>query len=95
MEPQEAVLVEIAEGGALTVDGRRMATGEVLAYLEPKLRRNPTKPVILRPAPNAAYGDMVGVYDLLRRGREELALEKDVQIAVPTSREVEALWQSS
>ena len=92
IEPLEAVLVEVLPGGDLRVDGRPMVLGELLGYLAPKLAVNPGKPVILRPLPDATYGSMVAVYDLLRQGREALGLERDIQIALPTEREMAEFW---
>jgi biopolymer transport protein ExbD len=64
IEKEEAVLVTIRPGGAIDVDGKPAG---IFDYLKPRLEKNQTKPVIIRPEPNAAYGDMVRVYDLLRQ----------------------------
>lgn len=92
IEPVESVLVEVEGVGRLTVDGRAMTLGELLPYLEPKLRRNPEKPVIVRPGPDAPYGAAVDVLDELRQGRGRLKLEHEIQIALPTAREA-ASWR--
>lgn len=90
IEKEEAVLIAIRPGGALEVDGRPMQLGGILDYLKPKLTNNPNKPVIIRPDPNAAYGDMVRVYDLLRRGKD-LGVEVR-NISLPTQREIDQFW---
>jgi biopolymer transport protein ExbD len=90
VEKEEAVLISIRPGGVLDVDGKPMGLDGVLPYLKPKLERNPGKPVIIRPDPNAAYGDMVRVYDLLRRGKD-LGVEVR-NISLPTQREIDQFW---
>lgn len=86
--PEESVHVEVEGGGRLTVDDRPMALPDLLAYLEPKLRRNPAKPVLVRPRPEAPYASVVDVFDELRQGRARLGLDRDISIALPTEREV-------
>lgn len=93
IDPVESVLVEVQSRERLTVDGRAMEIGELLSYLEPKLRRNPGKPVIVHPAPEAPYGAAVDVLDELRQGRARLGLEREIQIAVPTEREIARFWE--
>jgi biopolymer transport protein ExbD len=66
-EPEAAVLIEIAENGALTVDSRPLGLSEVTGYLRPKLLQNPSKPVILRTALEAPYSAMTDVFDELRQ----------------------------
>lgn len=93
VDPVEAVLVVVAAGGGLEVDGRPMAVGDLLTYLRPRLRRNPRKPVIVSPAPDAPYGAMVAVMDELRQGSETLQLPQDLVIALPTARERDLYWR--
>jgi biopolymer transport protein ExbD len=90
IEKEEAVLIAIHPGGVLEVDGKPMQLGQILDYLRPKLERNQTKPVIIKPDPDAAYGDMVRVYDLLRRGKEEGVEVRN--ISIPTQREIDQFW---
>jgi biopolymer transport protein ExbD len=66
-EPEAAVLIEIADSGGLTVDGRALALTELTGYLRPKLVQNPSKPVILRTALEAPYSAMTDVFDELRQ----------------------------
>jgi biopolymer transport protein ExbD len=66
-EPEAAVLIEIAQDGALNVDGRPMALAEIQNYLRPKLERNPTKSVILQTSLEAPYYAMTDVFDELRQ----------------------------
>ena len=93
IEPLESVLVEIQPDSSLRVDGRPLPLDRLLEYLAPKLEQNPAKPVIIHPLPEAPYGSMVAVYDELRRGKTELALARDIQIALPTEREMGLFWQ--
>ena len=90
VEKEESVLIAVHPGGMLEVDGRPIQIGGILDYLKPKLERNPNKPVIIRPDPNAAYGDMVRIYDLLRSGKDK-GLEVR-NISIPTQREIDQFW---
>ena len=91
VEKEEAVLIEIQAGGALIVDQKPMQLGEILEYLRPKLERNPRKPVIIRPQQNAAYGDMVDVFDELRQAKDTIGFEVK-NISIPTQREIDMFW---
>lgn len=93
VDPLESVLVEIQADGSLRIDQRPMSLADLLEYLAPKLERNPTKPVIIRPDPAAPYGSMVAVYDTLRRGKAELGLAQEIQVALPTEREINRFWE--
>jgi biopolymer transport protein ExbD len=90
IEKEESVLIEIKPGGQLLVDGKPMQLSGILDYLKPILERNQIKPVIIRPDPDAAYGDMVKVYDVLRGGKEKGVEVKN--ISIPTQREIEQFW---
>lgn len=90
IEKEEAVLIAIHPGGTLDVDGKPMPASQILDYLKPKLERNPLKPVIIRPDPDAAYGDMVKVYDVLRGGVDEGVEVRN--ISIPTQREIDQFW---
>lgn len=93
IEPEESVHVRISAAGELVVDGRTMPFAGLLPYLAPKLARNPHKPVIVHPDPDAPYGAMLDVYDELRQGKEKLGLGEEIRIALPTEREAAQLWQ--
>ena len=90
VEKEEAVLVEILPSGDLLVDGDPMTEADIMDYLRPKLERNPQKPVIIRPDPNAPYGRMVDVFDTLRQGEQEDNIK--INISIPTQREIEMFW---
>jgi biopolymer transport protein ExbD len=92
VEKEDSVLIDIQPGGILMVDNKPMELDKILEYLDPKLQRNPKKPVIIKPHPEAAYGDMVLVFDMLRQGKDKLGLEKDINISIPTQREIESFW---
>lgn len=89
VEPLASIFVEVGSGGALTVDREPVAFERLLAHLGPKLEREPGKPVIVQAAPGTSYGPMVDVLDELRQGRARLGLAEEIQIALPTEREVE------
>ncbi len=92
IEKEESVLIEIQPNGELIVDQRPMRLDELIDYLKPKLKRNPKKPVIIRPEPNAPYGRMVDVMDELRQGKKKAGLQEEIHISLPTQREIESLW---
>jgi biopolymer transport protein ExbD len=91
VDKEESVLIEIQPGGALLVDSKSMNLDEVLDYLKPKLERNPLKPVIIRPDPNAEYGGMVDVFDELRQAPDKIGMEVK-NVSIPTQREIEMFW---
>ncbi|NJL26675.1 MAG: biopolymer transporter ExbD [Thermoanaerobaculia bacterium] len=92
IEKEDSVLIEIRPGGEIVVDQKPMPLNEILEYLKPKLETNPKKPVIIKPDRNAHYGDMVAVFDVLRQGKDKLGLEKDINVSIPTQREIETFW---
>ncbi len=117
VEKEESVLVEIRSSGTVFVDQEQKQLNEIFDYLKPKLERNPKKPVIIKPDPEAPYGGMVAVFDTLRRIKiqqegsavrvyeislkdiqkaeedgEEADLGKDVNVSIPTQREIESFW---
>jgi len=88
-EQEEAVFVKVAPDGSVTVDCKPMEPDEILAYLEPKLLRNPEKPVILYTSPVAEYQSMIRVYDVLGSATMKDNGFKVKNIAVPTQSEVQ------
>ena len=77
------------------VDGESMSTDGMIAYISDKLQQNPDKPVILRTDPEASYGNMIAVFDILRRAQEPppdgIGLKIDT-ISIPTQREIQNIW---
>ncbi len=115
VEKEESVLIEIRPTGDIVVDQQNKELDDIFDYLQPKLERNPKKPVIIKPDPEAPYGQMVAVFDTLRRIKilqegtavqvyeidlqeivkaeeEERDLGKDVNVSIPTQREIESFW---
>jgi biopolymer transport protein ExbD len=92
VDPVESVLVEIQADGRLIVDQRPLALADLLGYLAPRLAQNPDKPVILKPDPKFPYGSMLEVYDELRMGPEKLGLDHEINVALPTEREITRFW---
>ena len=90
VEKEDSVLIAVHPGGVLEVDGKPMQLNAIIDYLKPKLERNPAKPVIIRPDPETAYGEMVKVYDYLRRCKDQGVEVKN--ISIPTQREIEQFW---
>ncbi len=88
-EEEEAVFIKVASDGSILVDCRSMDLDEILPYLEPKLLRNPEKPVILYTAAAAEYQFMISVYDILGTPKVEEDGYKVKNISVPTQSEVQ------
>lgn len=88
--PEHAVLIHV-KADRVVVDCREMRVDEILAYLEPKLLRNPNKPVVLYTDPDAEYRSMVRVYDVLSGTRIENAKHpfRVTDISVPTRRDID------
>ena len=81
-EPEAAVLIEIADSGALTVDRRALGLSDLPGYLRPRLAQNPSKPVILRTSLEAPYSAMTDVFDELRQVGVQ-------NVVIPTQRELQ------
>ena len=109
VEKEDSVLIEILPNGDYLVDQKPMMGNEIIGYLKPKLQNNPKKPVIIKPQPEAPYGEMVAVFDILRRAKifdrdlvtrsdrpdytdEQWEEGKDINISIPTQREIESFW---
>ncbi len=90
IEKEESVLIEIRPGGGIVVDGKPMQASAILDYLKPILAVNQLKPVIIRPDQEAAYGDMVKIYDILRAGKDHGVEIRN--ISIPTQREIDQFW---
>ena len=88
IETVESVLVRVLADGSLEVDRRPMGLDALHGYLAPILAQNPTKPIILQTVDSAPYGAMVQVFDHLRQTPEALGLASEIQIALPTKREL-------
>jgi len=91
------VFVMPGEDLQLQVDGKPLPLEELLPYVGAKLRDNPSKPVILRTDPEGTYGNMISVFDELRRAPERfkelgLGIDNIETISIPTRREIENIW---
>jgi biopolymer transport protein ExbD len=93
VEQEEAVFIHVFQDGSITVDCKDMGPGEILKYLEPKLTRNPEKPVILYTDADATYQHMITVYDALKEADMEKHGFKVKNISVPTQSEVQEYIQ--
>ena len=88
-EAEEAVFIKVAADGSITVDCKPMQPEGILPYLEPKLLRNPEKPVILYTDANATYQNMIDAYDVLGSAKIETHGFKVKNISVPTQSEIQ------
>ncbi len=95
-DTEDAVFIRVGTDGSVLVDCKPMDHAEIMDYLEPKLSRNPEKPVILYTDPYAPYQAMISVYDIIgSAGNTEIeknpwASYPEVKnISVPTQTEVQ------
>jgi biopolymer transport protein ExbD len=86
-ETEDAVFIKVHTDGSVLVDCKGMEGPEILDYLEPKLARNPEKPVILYTDPYAPYQAMIAVYDIIGNAQAIRGF-KVKNISVPTQTEV-------
>ena len=86
-ESEEAVFIKVYPDSSITVDCKPMSHEQILDYLEPKLTRNPEKPVILYTDADAPYSGMIAVYDVLAMAQESRGF-KVKNISVPTQSEI-------
>ena len=91
IKQEESIDVFVAPGGGIEVDGKPIALEQLLPYVGERLKQNPDKPVILRTDPQATYGDMIRVFDELRRAPDKIGIEIKT-ISIPTRREIENIW---
>ena len=87
-ESEEAVFIKVNPDSSIYVDCQPMEPEGILPYLEPKLLRNPEKPVILYTDAYAQYQAMITVYDELGSAKIETHGYKVKNISVPTQSEV-------
>jgi biopolymer transport protein ExbD len=92
-EQEEAVFIKVSADETVMVDCKQMDLREILPYLEPKLLRNPEKPVILYTDASAPYSAMILVYDVLGSAKQETHGFKVKNISVPTQSEVQEYIQ--
>jgi biopolymer transport protein ExbD len=97
LQPEESVFVQVEADGTFVVDGHVMPLSGFAPYLRSKIvpGSNPpviVKPVILHPVAEAPYGAMMDAFDELRQMKARLRLGKDLNIALPTQREIENVW---
>jgi len=89
---EDSIDVHVQQGGIVFVDGKEMQLEQILPYIAEKLKQNPEKPVILRTDPEATYGDMIRVFDLLRQAPDKIGMEIKT-ISIPTQREIQNIWE--
>ena len=80
----------VDEQPVIEVDKKQMPIAGLVPYVAERLKQNPEKPIILRTDPSASYGNMIAVFDELRRAEEEFGTK--MNISIPTQREIENIW---
>ncbi len=95
IKQEDSIDVFVQPGGDLQLDGNPMAKEQIadklLPYIAETLRENPKKPVILRTDPEATYGNMIYVFDILRTPVEDGGIKIET-ISIPTQREISNIW---
>ena len=86
-EEEEAVFIKVNPDSSVLVDCKPIDASGILDYLEPKLARNPEKPVILYTDAYAPYQAMITVYDVIGSSEKTRGF-KVKNISVPTQSEV-------
>jgi biopolymer transport protein ExbD len=91
------IVVQVKADGSFAVDGRVMTLDGFAGYLKTKVDPGSDPPaisktVILRPEADAPYGAMMAAFDELRQARGRLNLARDLNVFLPTQREIEAVW---
>jgi biopolymer transport protein ExbD len=74
----------------IEVDKKQIPIEGLVPYIAERLEQNPDKPIILRTDPSASYGNMIAVFDELRRAEDEFGTK--MNISIPTQREIENIW---
>jgi len=93
LDEVEAVIITIRQDTKILVFDEPKELDQLVDYLVEKwLNNNPEKPVILITDPKAPYYAMVNVLDALQRAKEEKNLVKDINVGIPTQREIEEMW---
>ena len=80
---RDSILIEIRGDGSIVVDCRPMKPAAILDYLEPKLSRDPTKPVVLYVHEGSRYQDLVRAYESLSLAPKRGLGRPDIQIPTP------------
>jgi len=95
IKQEDSVDVFVMPGGDIMLDGSQIPFAQIsdrlLPYIAEKLEQNPKKPVILRTDPEATYGNMIYVFDILRTPVEDGGIKIET-ISIPTQREMQNLW---
>lgn len=101
IKKEESIHVMVQASGALLVDQKPLEMEELLAYVKEVLTSdangdgvpdNPNKPVIIQTDPDAKYQYMMDVFDELRQAPEKIDMAIK-NIAIPTQREIDALFE--
>jgi biopolymer transport protein ExbD len=90
IEPEEAIYIKIFPGGSFEIDKETHSIEDVSViyeYVNRKVQVNAKKPIIVHTNPEAPYGDMVSVVNVLK----QLAIDnkQDLAVTIPTKEERE------
>ncbi|MCD4750020.1 MAG: biopolymer transporter ExbD [Thermoanaerobaculales bacterium] len=95
IKQEDSIDVFVQPGGDIMLDGNLMPADQIdeqlLKYIADTLKDNPKKPVILRTDPEATYGNMIFVFDILRTPVEDGGIKIET-ISIPTQREMQNIW---
>ncbi len=85
---KEATFIRVHADSSILVDCKPMTPSEMLDYLEPRLRQDPERQVVLYTDAEAPYQAMIRVYDALAGAPAERGF-KVQNVSVPTLSEVQ------
>ena len=95
--PDPAILIRVFPSGDFRMDGNSFTQSQfrrVYEYVGQKLQLNPNKPVILMTDPEARYGHMVAILDMLKKLESEMEPGSSLNLTLPSKSE-RALYVSA
>ena len=90
IDPEESIYIEIFPGGQAEIDKRPFTMDQidkVYNYVSAKQQKHPDKPIILHTNREAAYGDMVTVFNELKK--LSIDMHHDLAITIPSKAEAQ------
>jgi len=90
IENEEAIYIQIYPSSQFVMDQKPYSIDDVesvFEYTHGKVQQNPKKPIILHTNREAKYGDMVAVFNQLKRVGKDLDIE--LAITIPSKEEAE------
>jgi biopolymer transport protein ExbD len=90
IEPEESIYIQVFPSGQFAMDGTNYpieSVDKVYGYVESKVQVNAKKPIIIHTNPEADYGDMVKVLNVLKKLSADLGMDQGLGITIPSKDE--------